>query len=202
MAERKKKSGLVIVIYVMAAAALLVILVGGIVLVITGVKAALFFGGEDGKKMIEGVKETYEIAMEAQKAPGTEELRAAGCDTASVMNLADMMDAVSNFVGEEDQKELEAVAESQTTMVICQVSFGDDPPLECDEIARVYGAAVPEAPEELMIQSQKAGRIKDHCVGIYAPDGTFLRAIDAQTFEPAPAEPAPAEPVEVPIATE
>lgn len=189
MAERKKKSGFVILIYVMAAAAALVILVGGIVLVITGIKAALFFGGEDGQKMIEGIKETYEIAMEAQEAPGTDELRAAGCDTASVMRLDEMMGAVSNFVGEEDREEIEAISDMEVTMVICQVSFGDDPPLECDEIARVYGAAVPEAPEELMIQSQKAGRIKDHCVGVYAPDGTFLREIDAQTFEPAPAEP-------------
>ncbi len=188
MAERKKKSGLVIVIYVMAAAALLVILVGGIVLVITGIKAAMFFGGEDGKKMIEGVKETYEIAMEAQKAPGTEELRAAGCDTASVMNLGEMLGAVSNFVGEEDREEIEAIDSDEMTMIVCQVNFGDKAPLECDAIARVYGAAVPDAPPELMVQSQKAGRIKDHCVGVYAPDGTFLRAMDAQTFEP-PEEP-------------
>lgn len=198
---KRKKSGLVILVYVMAAAAALVILVGGIVLVITGVKAALFFGSEDGQRMVDGIKETVEIAKAAQEAPGTEELRAAGCDTASVMDLGEMMGAVSNFVGEEDQKELEEIAESQTTMVICQVNFGSKEPLECDEIARIYGAAVPDAPPEIMIQSQKAGRVKDHCVGVYTPDGTFISDVDEDYFKHEvsgdPALPEPPKPADV-----
>jgi len=198
---KRKRSGLLVLVYVLAAAGGLVILVGGIILVITGIKAALFFGSEDGQRMVEGIKETVEIAKEAQDAPGTEELRAAGCDTASVMNLGDMMGAVSNFVGEEDKKELEEIAESQMTMVICQVSFGSADPIECDELARIYGSAVPDAPDEFMVQSQKAGRVKDHCVGVYAPDGTFIGDVDEGYFKhevpggPVPAEPLPAEPV-------
>jgi len=188
---------MVIAVYVLAGAGLLVVLVGAIILLITGIKTALFFGGEEGQQMIEGIKETVEIAQAAQHAPGTDELRAAGCDTASVMDLGEMMGAVSNFAGEEDQEELEALSEKEMTMISCQVSFGDDPPLECDEIARVYGAAVPDAPDEIMVQSQKAGRIKDHCAGIYQPDGTYVGPLDASTFEPpapptAPAKPEPA----------
>ena len=195
MAEGKK-SGCTVLIYILAAVVGLVVVVGAIVLLITGIKAALFIGGEDGQRMIEGIKETAEIAMEAQEAPGTEELVSAGCDTASVMNMGEMMGAVSNFVGEEDRQEIEEISQSQMVLVLCQVSFGSKAPLECDEIARVYGAAVPDAPDEFMAQSQKAGRIKDHCLGVYQPDGTFVSDVGEDTFKPGePATPVPAAPV-------
>ena len=195
MAEGRK-SGCTVLLYILAAVGAIVVVVGAIVLLITGIKAAQFFGGEDGKRMVEGIKETVEIAEAAQGAPGTDELRAAGCDTASVMNMGDMMGAVSNFVGEEDREEIEEIASSGKLLVLCQVSFGAGEPLECDELARIYGAAVPDAPEEFMVQSQKAGRIKDHCLGVYRPDGTFVSDVGEDTFKPVePAKPVPARPI-------
>jgi len=193
MAEGRR-SGCTVLLYILAAVGALVVVVGAIVLLITGIRAVKFFGGEEGQRMFEGIKETVEIAEAAQQAPGTDEVRAAVCDSASVMNLGEMMGAVSNFVGEEDRQEIETIAASDQLLVLCQVSFGSKEPLECDELARIYAAAVPDAPDEFMVQSQKSGRIKDHCLGVYRPDGTFVSGVDEDTFKPPEPQPPPAEP--------
>lgn len=126
----KKRSGFRVFLYVLFTLMGLLVLTCG---------AGVYFltQTEQGKKIVEAVGETTVIAEAAMKAPGTDELRALGCDTAMVMQLSDFAEMLEAITPDDA---LPAGTED-ALMVICQLGIlGGDPPT-CQEVADTYIAA-------------------------------------------------------------
>ncbi len=177
-----KRSGCAIALYVMGGLGLLVLLIGVIVLIVGGIKVASFVSSDQGQKLIEGMGQAIEMAQEAENAPGAAELREAGCDSAMVTTTDAMLGIIGAFADEEDMAEIEAIAPPGTPWIICQSTFGSEP-MDCGEVARIYGEAVPSAEGEILIQAEAAGRPNSRCFGFYAPDGTLIREADDSALE-------------------
>jgi hypothetical protein len=177
-----KRSGCAITLYIMGAVGLLVLLIGVIVLIVAGVKVTRFVGSEQGQKLIEGMGEAIEMAQESENAPGAAELREAGCDSAMVTTTDAMLGIIGAFADEEDMAEIENIAPPGTVWIICNATFGGDP-MDCGDVARIYGEAVPTAEGEILVQAEAAGRPNSRCFGFYAPDGTLIREADPEALD-------------------
>lgn len=161
-ARKKSGNGCVIALLVVAS----IILVGS---------AAIAFGiykvatSKEGKAVLGVMGE----AVEAQNAPGTEEVRALGCDQAMAMDidkLGKMFQALDAGAPPRDVF---------STMVICQVGVFDKAKApSCDDVARVYRpAGHPKRPFMVMVQTQ--GDRKASCTAVYDVDGHKISDVDA-----------------------
>lgn len=160
--QKKPMSGCLIAILVVLG----LFMVGGLV-------AALgiyrFSQSEEGQKVFGVVGETIKAQADAMDAPGTAEMKAAGCGQAMVMDLSKIMQAV----GEMEDKKVPG-DDAVMLMVNCITS---QPELDCDAVKDVYLAAVPTPAAAFLVQvtEQKFGvQTKPRCQQVYAPDGTKL----------------------------
>ena len=157
----KKRSGFRVFLYVLAALLALLLLTCG---------AGVYFltQTEQGQKIAEVVGQATEIAQAGMNAPGAEELRQLGCDTAIVMELGDLAGMMEVF---EETGELPE-EQARTKMVLCQINLlGGDPP-SCEAVVRTYiEAAAPDRP--FMVGVTK-GRSDPICDGTFDVDGTEL----------------------------
>lgn len=151
------------------------------ILVVAGVfilaSAAIAYGvyraatSEEGKKILAVGGEAVRIGIEAQSAPGTDEVRALGCEQAMAFDI-DKLDKMMAL--------LDAGAPPKgvfSTMVMCQVGvFGTAP--SCDDVARVYRPAVhPKKPFMASVQHKADHKAK--CTAVYDVDGRKLSDVDA-----------------------
>jgi hypothetical protein len=141
-----------------------------VMIVLMGTCTYCVMSNPEARKIGALIGESVRMGLAATKAPGTDELRAAGCDEAMVMDMRDFMKAVSELDknAEKSPSELD-----WQTMVICQVRLGSTK-LSCENIARVYGKAVPGAPAKFAVGIQVSLPQQDICRGLYGPDGTKL----------------------------
>lgn len=172
---RPKRSGFVTLLWVIGGGLLLFMILGALLVW----KVASDPGGRAGAGAVwEGVRTMWS----AKSAPGTRELRKAGCEDALAMPLADV-NRVMNLA------DAGARHVPPITLVTCTASLLRAPPA-CDALARVYAAAVRGGPP-FMVLVQKAGT-SPACEGRYASDGeavpeaTFYRL--AREADPASAE--------------
>jgi hypothetical protein len=103
-----------------------------------------------------------EAAQEGLNAPGSAELRAAGCDAALIMDMSKIstiFDAGSTSAPE-------------SVIVSCNVAAGKAEP-KCDDLAKVYVHAVGSAHGNFLVQVQSQGGAAA-CKKVYGPTGTFL----------------------------
>ncbi len=109
------------------------------------------------------------IAIEAQNAPGTAELRAIGCQQAMAMDPVRMQKIAQRFM-DQDAGLPPLPAPDVERIVMCEASaFGTAP--TCDDAARAYvRGAAPRKNFMLMVQKNK----KTGCDGLYSPSGTKL----------------------------
>lgn len=107
------------------------------------------------------------IAIEAQNAPGTAELRAIGCQQAMAMDPVRMQKIAQRFM-DQDAGLPPLPAPDVERIVMCEASaFGAAP--TCDDAARAYvRGASPRKNFMLMVQQNK----KTGCDGLYSPSGT------------------------------
>jgi hypothetical protein len=148
----------------------------GALLLFAVVGLAVFMSTEAGQKTFEVVKRGTEWAMEAQNAPGTEEMRGAGCQTAMVADMSDMMYIAQPFLEDEDMSEMDEQL-MQTTMLICQVGgFGTAP--DCPDVVRAYASGATTDATEVMVQVQKQGSNQPSCQGMYDLEGNYLRSVE------------------------
>src|SRR5688572_6699798 len=85
----RKRSGCVTALYIFLA-------LGGVTVITLVVAGWLFYRSDTGQKLVGVAREGLALSQEALKAPGTSELRAAGCTQAMVMP----MDRMFELLGE------------------------------------------------------------------------------------------------------
>jgi len=93
------------------------------------------------------------LAEAAARAPGTVELRAAGCSASYVLDLA-------------QAREL-GIAPGDTragTVILCQAPRA----LECAGLARVYAGAITSAPAQVFVSVRVPGLQPEACSGTFA----------------------------------
>lgn len=161
-APKKKNSGCLIAVLVVLGVALVGV-------VAAGVGVYQFSQSEEGKKAFEIVGESWRVQAEARDAPGVEELKAAGCTQAMVMDL-------SRLVALMDEEDAEpALPEDKPfTMVSCTTRSET---LSCEDVRAVYLAAAPPPQGPYLIQvSVMSFSLEDQtrCQQAFAADGTRL----------------------------
>lgn len=146
-------------------------------LIAAGVGGFLFYRlsqNPDFQKVTKAVGGGIQLMQKAQNAPGTAELKEAGCQQAIVLEAKDLKE----FIEGVDPKALKKGGQQEFDfhLVQCTVGFSGEA-LSCEEIATVYAGAVKDAPEQFMVQSSKAGGSKPACQGIYSRDGKLVREL-------------------------
>ncbi len=120
------------------------------------------------------VREFVETMAGAQSAPGTQQLREAGCSVAQVFDLGSAMALLSEF----DEELAQTPEVLDMTLVQCVVSKPNPGGLGCDEVAGIYSAAVPEPPDRFLVQVSFQFSSQDPCQVVYGPDGTPIAPLD------------------------
>jgi hypothetical protein len=144
-------------------------------LVTGGLGIWMFLRSETGQKVVSTVGKGFTLMQEASKAPGTEQLREHGCRGAMVIPFERMMEVVKEFAPEAEKEFDRDEFPGEGTMVVCQVSSDAGNAPTCAEVARIYAAAVSQAPERfgVTVQGSRGGA----CDGTYARDGTFIEPL-------------------------
>ena len=105
----------------------------------------------DGKKVFSALGKTVKMAQKGLNAPGTAELRKAGCPQAMVVSMADALELAEVFV----DAGTKAHSLDAETIVVCQGGVFDTLPTDCDALAETYVSAVhPKDPFTLSIRKQ------------------------------------------------
>jgi hypothetical protein len=158
-----------------------------VTLVGLGVGAWVFLRSETGQRLVSTVREGAEMARDAATAPGTEALREAGCTQAMVMPFGGMMDLLGQVV---TLPPGQTPGNAPDLMVFCQMDASDVERPRCEDVARIYGKAVPDAPARFGVIVQQSNGRRPACEGTYSGNGTFLGPLSSSP-EPqnAPGEP-------------
>jgi hypothetical protein len=151
---------------------------GALLIVLTGIATWLFVRSEEGQRVLEAAREGVALAEAAGQAPGTEQLRESGCETAMVTTFGQMFDLAAEFLPAEQRGEIEESPLADETLVLCMLGVFSDAAPDCGDVARVYGAAVPDPPERFVVVVEKQGLSQGQCQGFFAPDGRFLGKLD------------------------
>ena len=110
---------------------------------------------------------------EAMNAPGTPELREAGCEVAFALD-ADMVRRFSEVLAQGGVPSENDPVELSFPFVLCNVSALQPPPT-CEDVARTYARAVANAPPATMVQVGRQFSHTPHCAGLYDASGNRLR---------------------------
>lgn len=160
--------------------------VGGlmaILAILVSVAAYRFSRDPEVRKVFAVVKEGVSASISGMNAPGTEQLREAGCKQAMVFDTRKMVELVEELEPSTDDA---PDAASMAPTIICQV--GSKSALDCPTVVQVYVSAVPDAPEELIVQVQENSFMKQgqRCGGLYGRDGTLLQEFAEEEEVPFP----------------
>jgi hypothetical protein len=166
---RGRRSGCLRALLALGAAFALLLLVGCVALL-------LYLQTPEGERKWAAFQRGVDWAVEAQKAPGTDALREAGCSVALVSTFAELRTALRELV---PLNELEGIAgdDAQAPFVLC---IGETLSMRgpiCPALARAYGAAAPAAPASFLLAVYDDRSGERSCEGVYAPDGSLLRPI-------------------------
>lgn len=160
-AGRSERSGLRIVLYVLLALGCLGVLTCG---------GLLFFAARHP-----AVQQFVETVAGAQSAPGTRELRDAGCSVAQVFDLGSAA-ALFSELGTAEPGDAEALR--GLTLVQCVLAAPDASALGCDEVAEVFRSAVPDPPERFLVQVTARFSAETRCQVVYGADGREIAPLD------------------------
>jgi hypothetical protein len=163
--KKKGSSGCLIALGVVGGIFLLLALVGGI-LIWRVLKT------DEAQAIIGAVGDATKAVQKGLNAPGTEQLRQAGCQEAMVMDVGDFMDIAKRFVKDGGADGVKIDNEKlHTLMVTCSVGYGEKV-LSCDALAVTYVKAVGgRAEKNFAMLVQRQGGQKPLCQGEYDPQG-------------------------------
>ncbi len=165
--------------------ALYVLFAVGLFFVVAGSIATYFFlQSEQGQQILQVAKQGAEWVTVASQAPGTDELRDAGCEAAMVSDAGSALDIFMTLLPEEKGAEARSALEAQVgsqpldelVLVICTLPRFTVRRPDCEDLARRYGDAVATAPPNFYLLVMEQGQDAPSCQGIYAPDGTLVEA--------------------------
>jgi len=157
----------------------LVFLIGGVAL--AGTCAWCLATNPEVRKAGALLGETMRMGVAAASAPGADELREAGCEEAMVLDMRRVTKLTEELADELDDDAKVQVPEEpwQQLVVVCQYRLGK-PELTCEDVARTYGQAVPNAPEQFGAVVQAGFSGKNVCQGVYGPDGRLVMPLEAE----------------------
>ena len=166
---KPRRSGLTTLLYVLIGG-------GGLLCLTCGVGAFLFLRSEEGKRMVEGVREATTLYTEAAGATGSAELRELGCDIALVSTVGRIQDLGRAFQPAELAEGEEAdPAVAGMAFTLCQIDGINGP--SCAEVARTYGRVV-AAVDPFMVAVVRSSGEDEQCNGVYTADGSLVRAVE------------------------
>lgn len=116
-----------------------------------------------------------DLTREAMTAPGTVEMRQAGCTQAMAFTpelMRRFLDAVVPDAGAEEDRA------PTMPLIMCAMQRGAVTAPSCEETVRAYAGAVSPAPSEIAARVGVQGERVARCEGIYSSDGTYLREMD------------------------
>lgn len=155
MSEANPRGGLVAIAVAGAGIAL-----GAVLAVVLAVRSC---GGDAKPPASHGPAGNASVAVEGERAPGTVELRALGCDPAIVVDMARLLGGASRIEPGEPR-----------TMVTCDVAASGDPP-GCDRVAVTYFRAIGgTAGDPVAVRVLRGGAAAPVCSHLYAPNGADL----------------------------
>jgi hypothetical protein len=131
------------------------LIVGGLAIV-AGALVAFF--------IFRAAKAITQAAEEGLNAPGSAELRAAGCDAAVILDMSkisSLFDAGATPGG------------TAGIVISCAVVAGHPSPT-CDELAKTYVKTVGPTGKNILVEVEPKGGGQVQCKKVYGPNGTFL----------------------------
>ena len=178
--ETKKGSGCGIALAIVGGIILLLI-----VLAFVGGAVAFFkmSRSEEGRRVMSGMADMGKMVIESATAPGTTELRAAGCESAMITSTKKMMGTITKFVPPEKRDGASLDQIQDVLIVMCNKNLFSSDALDCAKVASVYGKAVPSAPAQFIVTVKKQGNRGDQCAGYYRADGSRVGEIDKKTMQ-------------------
>jgi hypothetical protein len=155
------RSGLRVFLYVLLA-------LGGLGVLTCG--GLLFFAARNP-----AVRQFVETMTGSQSAPGTQQLRDAGCALAQVFDFGDALDLLPKTDSPERDKVKTLM---EMTMVQCVLPKSDSSGLGCDDVAKIYSSAVPDPPDRFFVQVIVQFSSQVRCGMVYSADGTAIAPLE------------------------
>jgi hypothetical protein len=118
----------------------------------------------DVKKVVGAVKEGAKLINDAQNAPGTKELKKAGCEQAMVFDVDQLMSLADKF----DAGTGERPKDMPGWLVVCNVKSGSD--VSCDDLAEEYVDAA-EPDDSFAVMVNETGKQQPGCSNRYDESG-------------------------------
>jgi hypothetical protein len=175
-----ERSGCLIAIYALFA-------IGALGLLVGGASIYFFLSSDQGRQILDAAQKGAGWMVTALAAPGTEELRDAGCEVAMVHYAGAALEVIEPLLSGADQQEefrdeLQARAGEvdldELPLVFCTApQFALSPP-DCSELAVVYGEAVDLPVETIAVVVAQQGRQGPVCQGLFTPAGSLLDPLD------------------------
>jgi hypothetical protein len=184
---RTSRSGCLIALYVVLGLVVLVLVVGSI-------GAWLFLRSETGQRLVRATREGISLATEAARAPGTQQLREAGCSQAMVLPMRRMTELFESLGA--DMGDAQEALDRDEIVVMCQMGGGETAAPSCDDVARIFIDAAGEVPETFAVVVQNRSQRGAACDARYTKDGTRIEEPVEQPPAGQPPVEQPAEPVE------
>jgi len=171
---KKSGSGCKVALIIMGVLGLLVVVAGGV-----GWYVLM------QNPQVKSVVEMGKIFVNAQSAPGTDELRDEHCTQAMAIDMKRLFEIVKEL--DESEFDDDELKDLPDTGVICQIGLGDDKP-ECDDVAKTYLEAVDKPDGNIWVQVQNQSGGKVACNRVYSPDGKDLGEPSGDLEMPTPPE--------------
>jgi hypothetical protein len=139
----------------------------GLVCLVSGIAVFVAARSDTGKKLFSAIDQGVKLAEQGVNAPGAEEVRAAGCPQAIVMDMREAMKIAEAFLdgGLKDDPELDY------TMVSCS-GAGELP--SCEVVASAYAKAVPSE-RSFVVDVKRTGQQKPQCHQEFSGAGEFIK---------------------------
>lgn len=139
------------------------VLLTGLVGVVLVLRAA---SSEEGQKVMKAIGKGANLAAKGINGPGAQEVRAAGCPEAFVLDMNEMLELIELFsaAGTKDV--------GAGVMVTCQGSFGTLP--DCSEVAKAYLTAKGLPPGPFVVMVKTKNQKKEQCARRYSQSGEDL----------------------------
>lgn len=132
------------------------------------------------QKVFRAAQTGVSVYMEASRAPGTDELRAAGCREAMAIDAAQILEIGREFM-DPDGGTAPEDPELAPMTVVCSIGWRSE--LDCDQVAQTYLAAVPEGPEPIAVTVtvKRFGGDEQRCAAQYSRQGQRLDTVRPDT---------------------
>ncbi len=155
---------------------MILLIVLGSLLLTCGVGTMIFLNSETGQKLAKGVSEAMALAEEAMNAPGTDELRQAGCSEPMVLQLGRMAALLESMGATEGPIPFGEGIPPETMMVICNASGSTQ--IACGDIASTYGGATDATAPFIVVSENGRGTEGSGCQGLFDATGRKLRDLE------------------------